>query len=134
MTMEPKTIATIVAAALPGAVLATVAHRYFRPKPDPPIAVSAEQTHGKDGERQENGEHGEHEETKAIRLSEAEMKEFDIEVGTARPGNLMIHIGLPGEVAPNADRLPPIVPPASGGGGGGGETLGGGGRKGGVRG
>jgi len=112
--METKTIATIVAAALAGAVLATVAHRYFRPKPDPPIAVSTEQTHGKDGERQENGEHGEHEETKAIRLSEAEMKEFDIEVGTARPGNLMIHIGLPGEVAPNADRLVHIVPPVSG--------------------
>src|SRR4030065_352079 len=121
MTMEPKTIATIVAAALAGAVLATVAHRYFHPNPDPPIAVSAEQTHGKDGERQENGEHGEHEETKAIRLSEAEMKEFDIEVGTARPGNLMIHIGLPGEGAPNADRLfqefpPPWLPVAGGGG------------------
>src|SRR4030067_1059430 len=112
--METKTIATIVAAALAGAVLAPVAHRYFRAQSVPSTAGSTEQTHGEDGEHQENGEHDEHEETKAIRLSEAEMKEFDIEVGTARPGNLMIHIGLPGEVAPNAVRLVHIVPPVSG--------------------
>src|SRR3972149_231528 len=114
MTMKGKYIAILFAAVLAGALLATVAQRYFRPQPVPAIAVSTEQTHGEDGEHKENGEHDEQEETKAIRLSESEMKEFNIEVGTARPGNLKIHIGLPGEVVPNADRLLHILAPLSG--------------------
>jgi len=112
--MKGKYIAILFAAVLAGAVLATVAHRYFRPQPVPAVAVSTEQTHGEDGEHREDGEHDKDEETKAIRLSESEMKEFNIEVGTARAGNLKIHIELPGEVVPNADRLVHIVPPVSG--------------------
>jgi cobalt-zinc-cadmium efflux system membrane fusion protein len=45
-----------------------------------------------------------------VRLSEAERKEFDIEVGTAGSGKLQMHITLPGEVALNADRRAQVVP------------------------
>jgi cobalt-zinc-cadmium efflux system membrane fusion protein len=117
MTMQTKTIIAVVAAALAGAVLATLAHRYSGPQPAPATAVSMEKPHEATGEHEEHGEHDvhdEHEGTMAVLLSDAEMKEFAIEVETARPGNLKIHIGLPGEVVPNADRLVHIVPPVSG--------------------
>jgi len=55
---------------------------------------------GKDG-------HGDEE---AIRLTEAQRKEFGIELATAGPGPLKAQIELPGEIVPNADRVAHVVP------------------------
>jgi cobalt-zinc-cadmium efflux system membrane fusion protein len=56
-------------------------------------------------------QHGEdHDEEQAVRLSEAEQREFGIEVETAGPGTLREHVSLPGEVVLNADRRAHVVP------------------------
>lgn len=57
---------------------------------------------------------GHEEEKKIVRLSEAEIKEFDIKIGTAGSGKIEEQLSLPGEVAANADRLVHVVPRVSG--------------------
>lgn len=54
-------------------------------------------------------EHG-HGEEKLIKLGEAEMRKFGIEVATAGPGNMARQLSLPGEIALNTDRMAHIVP------------------------
>ena len=51
-----------------------------------------------------------HDEGQVVRLSEAEQREFGIEVGTVGAGKLQMHVSLPGEVALNADRRTHVVP------------------------
>ncbi len=55
-----------------------------------------------------------HEHEEGIRLSKEEMAEFGIEVRTALPGPIKIHVNLPGEVTINADRLAHAVPSVAG--------------------
>lgn len=55
-------------------------------------------------------EHADHEDEQVVRLGEAEIKHFGIEVFTAAPGNLENQLNLPGEVAINTDRQTHIVP------------------------
>lgn len=45
-----------------------------------------------------------------VRLSDAQMREFGIEVATAGPGRLDRYVELPGEIVLNADRLAHVVP------------------------
>ncbi|MEE9585498.1 MAG: efflux RND transporter periplasmic adaptor subunit, partial [Nitrososphaerales archaeon] len=56
----------------------------------------------------ETGGHDEHKEF--VRLSEAEMEEFGVEIAVAGPGTLHIEFTVPGEVAVNYDRLAHIAP------------------------
>lgn len=65
--------------------------------------------HDEQGEHDEHGDHDEHEKD-AIRLSNAEMKEFGIELDKAGPGKLHTYINLPGEIIVDPDRLAHIVP------------------------
>ncbi|HOV86605.1 MAG TPA: efflux RND transporter periplasmic adaptor subunit [Syntrophobacteraceae bacterium] len=58
--------------------------------------------------------HGDEVEEKAIRLSEAQIKEFGIEVSAAGSGELQNFISLPGEVVLNEDRKAHIVPRIAG--------------------
>jgi len=51
---------------------------------------------------------------KPIRLSEAERKQFGIQVAAVGPGNLKTHLILSGEVTINADRMAHVVPRLSG--------------------
>jgi cobalt-zinc-cadmium efflux system membrane fusion protein len=53
-------------------------------------------------------DHEEHEDI--VRLTDAEMEEFGIEVDVAGPGNLRMEISVPGEVVVNYDRLAHIAP------------------------
>jgi membrane fusion protein, heavy metal efflux system len=66
-----------------------------------------------DGERGDD-EHGDHEEGQVVRLDDATMWEFGVEVATASSGNLKIHVSLPGEVIIDPDKLAHIVPRVSG--------------------
>ncbi|HEY7585924.1 MAG TPA: efflux RND transporter periplasmic adaptor subunit [Candidatus Deferrimicrobiaceae bacterium] len=109
--MTNKRTAIIVAAAAAGVIVAAVAFRQFGPQRTPTPAAREEGSHN-DGRGHE--EHDEHAENAVVRLGDAELKEFGIEVGTAAPGNLKIHVSLPGEVVPNADRLAHVVPRVSG--------------------
>jgi len=109
--MTNKRTAIIVAAAAAGVIVAAVAFRQFGPQTTPAPAAREEGSH-KDGRGHE--EHDEHAISAVVRLGDAELKEFGIEVGTAAPGNLKIHVSLPGEVVPNADRLAHVVPRVSG--------------------
>ena len=59
-------------------------------------------------------EHTESDDKKVVHISEAEMKEFGVEVGAAGPGKIEIQLSLPGEVVANADRLVHVVPRVSG--------------------
>jgi cobalt-zinc-cadmium efflux system membrane fusion protein len=76
----------------------------------------AEKGHGKHAAEEPSSPHDKHEghedddEAHPVRLSEAEQREFSIQLGTAGPGPVQIHITLPGEVGLNADRLAHVVP------------------------
>ncbi len=65
-------------------------------------------------ERDAHGEDEDHDEAQVVRLSEAVMREFGVEVATAGPGELRETLALPGEVQANQDRLAHIVPRVSG--------------------
>src|SRR6266542_4901323 len=54
--------------------------------------------------------HEEHGQEQVVRLTEAQMREFNIVVGTAEPRQLQMHVRLPGQVALNADRRAHVVP------------------------
>lgn len=112
--MKNKKTAIIVAAAAAGVIIAAVAFQQFKPKTAPAPAAREEGGHKNDPGHKEPGEHDEHGEKGVVRLNDAELKEFDIEVGTAGAGNLKVHVSLPGEVVANADRLAHIVPRVSG--------------------
>lgn len=109
--MRNKKTAIIAAAAAAGVIVAAVAFQKFRPGTAPAPAAREEGSH-KDGPGHK--EHDEHGEKGVVRLGDAELKEFGIEVGTAGPGNLKVQVSLPGEVVANADRLAHIVPRVSG--------------------
>jgi cobalt-zinc-cadmium efflux system membrane fusion protein len=109
--MRNKKTAIIAAAAAAVVIVAAVAFQEFRPKTALPPAARGEGIH-KDGPGHK--EHDEHGDKGVVRLDDAELKEFGIEVGTAGPGNLKVHVSLPGEVVANADRLAHIVPRVSG--------------------
>jgi cobalt-zinc-cadmium efflux system membrane fusion protein len=51
-----------------------------------------------------------HEEETVINLTEDELAEFEITIGTAQPGKLMVHITVPGEVVVPPDNLAHIHP------------------------
>ena len=51
----------------------------------------------------------EHDGEEVVRLSEAQLKDFGVEVGVAGPGKLQRHTSLPGEIVANADNLVHIV-------------------------
>ncbi len=51
-----------------------------------------------------------HEESKTVSISPEEMKEFDVETTVAGPGNLQLHVELPGEVVIPPDNLAHIHP------------------------
>ncbi len=72
-----------------------------------------EEKHRHMHEEHAGGRHG-HEHQDVVRLSEAEIKEFDIELATASSGKLHTVISLPGEVRINQDRLVHVVPRVSG--------------------
>jgi len=112
--MTNKKTATIVAAAAAGVIIAAVAFQQYRPKAAPEPVAREEGGHKNDPGHKAHGEHDEHGEKGVVRLGDAELKEFDIEIGTAGPGNLKVHVSLPGEVVVNADRLAHIVPRVSG--------------------
>lgn len=61
-----------------------------------------------EGVTEEKHEEEGHEE--AIVLSEAELKEFGVELATAAPGRIATTVELPGEILPNQDRVAHIVP------------------------
>ena len=56
----------------------------------------------------DHDEHGHEEEV--VKLSDADMKKFGIEVATAGTGKLPVDISLPGEVAVNEDRIAHVTP------------------------
>jgi cobalt-zinc-cadmium efflux system membrane fusion protein len=67
-------------------------------------SVRTEDHHG--GE----GSHEEHMEDAMVRLTQAEMNEFGIEVGAAEGGLLHIYTTLPGEIVANQDHVAHVVP------------------------
>jgi len=69
---------------------------------------SGHEIHIEEGEHDEHEGEGEHEDV--VKLSEQEMKEFGVEVGTAGPGMLQVHTSLPGEIRVNKDKSAHIVP------------------------
>lgn len=73
---------------------------------------SAREAQAPDEQGHEEGAHGgegEHA-ADAVRLSAAQMQEFNIELEAAGPGTVDAFVELPGEVRPNGDRLAHIVP------------------------
>lgn len=59
-------------------------------------------------------EHGDEHEEDLVRLSPAEMQEFNIQVAEAGPGVIVLTRSLPGEVKVNGNRIAHIVPRYSG--------------------
>jgi len=103
--MKSKKAAVIITVALLGVILASWAVRLYWAQAGS-MSTEAQVEHA--GDRQGGSE--EHGEEKVVKLSDDEMKEFGIEVGTAGPGKLQIFVSLPGEIVANADRLAHVVP------------------------
>ncbi|MCL5884843.1 MAG: efflux RND transporter periplasmic adaptor subunit [Deltaproteobacteria bacterium] len=78
-------------------------------KETPGATKDPKDLHGKGEKKEHAGEDG-HGDEKAIRLTEAQLKEFGIELATAGPGPLKVQVELPGEIVPNADRVAHVVP------------------------
>jgi cobalt-zinc-cadmium efflux system membrane fusion protein len=55
-------------------------------------------------------EHGEHAFESCVQLTEGDVRKWGIEVGTAGPGKIEVHVSLPGEIVLNTDHLVRIVP------------------------
>ncbi len=75
---------------------------------------SADDGHGHekadDGHGHAEEGHEGHAEEEGIKLSDAEMKEFGIQLAKADAGKLYRYVDLPGEIRPNGDRLAHLVP------------------------
>jgi cobalt-zinc-cadmium efflux system membrane fusion protein len=56
----------------------------------------------------------EHGEQSTVHLSDEQTRKFGIEVSPAGPGDMKVHISLPGQIAINTDRMAHIVPTAAG--------------------
>ncbi len=69
----------------------------------------ASDQHAEDDHQEEGGE-GEHDEHAAVKLDRQKMVELGVEVKTAGPGELVLHLELSGEVRLNEDRVAHIVP------------------------
>ena len=70
-----------------------------------------EDQHGEgDLEHDDHETGGQDEHKEFVRLSDAEMEEFGVEIAVAGPGTLRIEFTVPGEVAVNYDRLAHIAP------------------------
>lgn len=78
-------------------------------KDEPGSAQSSHKEPQAKGKKDEHG-HDEHEEEQIVRLNDAEMKQYGIEIAAAGEGSLASAMSLPGEVALNADRVTHIVP------------------------
>jgi cobalt-zinc-cadmium efflux system membrane fusion protein len=87
-----------------GALVLSLAAGCSRKSETPP------QHAGEQEEHKETGEHAEGSEERVVRFSDAQLKEFDIAVGTAGPGKLRIEVNLPGEIVPHADRIAHVIP------------------------
>lgn len=108
--MRNKKTAIIVAAAAAGVIVAAVAFQQISRKSAPAPAAREEGSHKEGPGHKDHEDRDEHGEKGIVRLSDAELKEFGIEVGTAGPGSVQVQVSLPGEVVANADRLAHIVP------------------------
>jgi len=97
--MKPKPAAIIGAIIGCAALLATLAYLTMKDHSSHP---------------HEHDEHDDHPREEAVRLSEAELKEFGIELAVAAPGTLVERLSLAGEIVPNADRLAHVVPRVGG--------------------
>ncbi|MEK6777937.1 MAG: efflux RND transporter periplasmic adaptor subunit [bacterium] len=107
-----KRIFTI-AIVLVGVVLAAVIYKQFQPTDKTPeqAHVNQKQSDHDDHAEKTDQDHNEEDgDRKVARLTEDEMKELGIEVRTAGPGRIKVHVSLPGEVTVNADRLGHVVP------------------------
>lgn len=98
----------IILVVLIGVVFSGVACQRFQSEdktPEPGEAKQKNAPHDVD-----NAGRSEHGEKQIVRLTHEEIKEFGIEIQTAGPGRIKVHINLPGEVTVNADRLGHVVP------------------------
>lgn len=60
--------------------------------------------------QEQTGQHAGGDEPQAVRLSDGDLKAFNIRLGTAGPGKLRREVSLPGEIAPHADRIAHVIP------------------------
>ena len=77
-----------------------------------PNVLAAESHREEQHDESHSGE--EHHDEEVVRLSDAELKEFNIILATARRGSMDKRIELPGEIALNADRMAHVVPRVEG--------------------
>ncbi len=93
-------------------ILATIAFFTWHPFHAPPAkeAAATAPRPGKDEHHAGEKEGEKHSEEKAVKLSEAEKREFGIEVRKAGSGRLVEQVILPGEIQLNPDRVGHIVP------------------------
>jgi len=120
--MKRKHIGIVAATSL-GVILAVAAALYFysgggtATKNDEVYNHEEVSKHGEHNEHEEQKEHvnnKEHDEERVVRLSDKEIDEFGIKIGTAQPGKLNTYITFPGEIVINADKLVHVVPRISG--------------------
>ena len=100
--MTGKNLLIIVFTLLVGIVGGMKVQEFRFPTPESSTAHS-------EADHEEGGDHEKHGE-EVVRLSDAELEEFDVEVATAGPGKLLIHNDLTGEIVIDSDRLAHVVP------------------------
>jgi cobalt-zinc-cadmium efflux system membrane fusion protein len=68
-----------------------------------------------DSDHADHADHDDHDEDEdVVKLSDADMKKFGIEIAKAGMGKLPVDVSLPGEVAVNEDRIAHVTPRVSG--------------------
>ena len=68
-----------------------------------------------DSDHADHADHDDHDEHEdVVKLSDADMKKFGIEIAKAGTGKLPVDVSLPGEVAVNEDRIAHVTPRVSG--------------------
>ena len=118
--MKSKKNGLILIVALVGITLLAVFYKQVQPGNEAKSTAHYEEGHddheGHSHEKiaTEHEDAKSHEKEGVVQLSKEEMKEFGIEVATAGPGDIQVHINLPGEVVLNEDRLAHVVPRISG--------------------
>jgi membrane fusion protein, heavy metal efflux system len=121
--MRAKQMIMIIAAAFVGLLLGAGAMWSVGPMNGAATDAADDHTHEENAEPKGHDEHDGHEphegheghgQEQVVRLSEAQLREFGIEVATAGPGKLGTLVALPGQVALNDDRQAHIVPRTSG--------------------
>jgi cobalt-zinc-cadmium efflux system membrane fusion protein len=98
--MKTKTLLILLCVLAIGIAIGVAGQYYYSSLPGNPSEPS-------DDDHEHDSEH-------VVHLSPEDISRYGIEIGTAGPGEVDVHVNLPGQIVVNADRVAHIMPNAAG--------------------